>query len=265
MSLAADAKAQLTEQGFCVLPDVLSQEATSQALDALHRAADVTRAQGLSTHLPELDPNASNVRVFFLLALDPLFRELIRHPQAVAAVESLLGPQFMISNFTANIALPGSRSMALHSDQAIVMPGPWTRPWAMNIIWCLTDCYRDNGATLYIPGSHRWTTRDDVPENAAELLQPFEAGAGSIIAMDGRLWHTSGSNVTADEERALLFGYYTEPFLRPQVNWNALLSAELQAEADPWLREKLGLDVIANSRGAKELATYLDGTRAVTA
>ena len=30
---------------------------------------------------------------------------------------------FLISNFTANIARPGSRSMALHSDQALVMPG----------------------------------------------------------------------------------------------------------------------------------------------
>jgi ectoine hydroxylase-related dioxygenase (phytanoyl-CoA dioxygenase family) len=30
-------------------------------------------------------------------------------------------------------------------------------------------------------------------------LKPFEASAGSFIAMEGRLWHTSGANVTADQ------------------------------------------------------------------
>lgn len=29
---------------------------------------------------------------------------------------------------------------------------------------CLTDCYFENGATLFIPGSHKWTTKDEVPE-----------------------------------------------------------------------------------------------------
>ena len=49
--------------------------------------------------------------------------------------------------------------------------------------------------------------------------------------MDGRMWHTSGANVTATEERALLFGYYCAPFLRPQTNWNAALSPATQARS----------------------------------
>ena len=39
-------------------------------------------------------------------------------------------------------------------------------------------------------------------------MVPFEAAGRLVTAMDGRLWHTSGANVTANEERALLFGYY---------------------------------------------------------
>jgi len=256
------AKQQLAEDGFCIVPEVLSETEAGEALEALHEAAKAMRAQGHDTYMPVLDPNASNVRVFFLLALNPLFRDLIRHPIATEIVEGLLGPDFLISNFTANIALPGSRSMALHSDQAIVVPGPWLHPWAINIIWCLTDCYQRNGATMFIPGSHRWTSRDDVPSNAVDRLVPFEAPAGSIVAMDGRVWHTSGANVTEDAERALLFGYYTKPFLRPQVNWNALLPAEVQSGVDPWLRARLGLDVTANVGEAGALSRYLDGTPA---
>jgi len=39
-------------------------------------------------------------------------------------VRLLLGPEFLISNFTANIARPGSKSMALHSDLSFVLPEP---------------------------------------------------------------------------------------------------------------------------------------------
>lgn len=168
--------------------------------------------------MPALDPNSSNVRVFYLMELDSIFRELIQHPAALEIAKLVIGPKLLVSNFAANIAKPGSCSMALHSDQSLVVPDPWEKPWAVNSIWCLSDVYFENGATLYIPGSHKWKRKHEVPENANEMLKPFVAKAGSIIAMDARVWHTSGANITKDQERALLFGYYTAPFLRQQVN-----------------------------------------------
>jgi ectoine hydroxylase-related dioxygenase (phytanoyl-CoA dioxygenase family) len=253
----ASAQRQLKDEGWCVLPDVLDAGASSAALDRLWAAEAESRRRGVSTFMPVLDPNPSNVRVFYLLELDKLFRDLIQHPVAVEMVRSLLGEAFLISNFTANIARPGSKSMALHSDQSLVMPAPWVHPWAMNIIWCLTDVTFDNGATLYIPGSHRWKTRAEVPPDAHKLLRPFEAPAGSIIAMEGRIWHTSGANITPNQDRALLFGYYTKPFLRQQVNWNAALSGETQAALSPQMRTWLGLDVNANTGETADLR-YLE-------
>ena len=138
--------------------------------------------------------------------------------------------------------------MAVHSDQAIVIPEPWEQPWAMNIIWCLDDVTAENGGTLYLPGSHLLPRLSDLPDNPKEAMVAFEASAGSIIAMDGRLWHTSGPNRTADEERALLFGYYTMDFIRPQVNWNAALSAETQAALSETLFNRLGLGASGNLR-----------------
>lgn len=253
----AAAKAQLTDEGWCVVPDVLDTAHAAAAMDRLWAAEAESRARGVDTFMPVLDPNAANVRVFYLMELDALFRDLIGHPLAVEMVRSLLGESFLISNFTANIARPGSKSMALHSDQSLVVPQPWLQPWAMNIIWCLTDVTFENGATLYIPGSHRWRTRADVPPDADKKLRPFEAKAGAIIAMEGRLWHTSGANITADQDRALLFGYYTKPFLRPQVNWNAGLSAATQAGLSPQMRQWLGLELTANTGETADLR-YLD-------
>lgn len=247
----AAARNALLQQGWAVLDGVLDEAACTITLDRLWAAAATYEAQGNSTFMPVLDPNAANVRVFDLLALDACFRDLILQPHAISLVEALLGPHFRISNFTANIARPGSGSMALHSDQALVVPDPWHAPWALNIIWCLTDVTFENGATLYVPGSHRAQTRDDLGANPEARLVPFEAKAGSIIAMDGRLWHTSGKNITKGEDRALLFAYYVRDFLRGQVNFNALLDPALQAALGPELRRRLGLEVAENlSAGA---------------
>ncbi|KAL0253241.1 hypothetical protein SLS55_010213 [Diplodia seriata] len=243
---AAAARAHLKEHGWVRIPSVLTADAASAALARLWAAKESASARGDDTFLPWLDPNASNVRIFYLLELDSIFRSLIAHPTAIDMVQSVLGDNFLISNFTANIARPGARSMALHSDMSIVFPAPWRDVWALNAIWCLTDVTAANGATRYIPGSNRWETRDEVPPNAPELLVPFEAKAGDVIFMDGRVWHTSGANVTEDEDRALLFAYYTAPFMRQQVNWTAKLPKELRDELSPEMREWLGMNPVAN-------------------
>jgi ectoine hydroxylase-related dioxygenase (phytanoyl-CoA dioxygenase family) len=248
---------RLAEDGWCVIPGVLSPAEADAVRARLWAAAEESERRGAATRNIGLDPNRHNVRVFNLIDLDPVFIELIQHPLAIAMVESLLGADVLVSNFTANIALPGSGSMELHSDQSIVVPQPWFAPWSINIIWCLNDVREANGATRYLPGSHRFRTADEVPADALAHMRPFEAPIGSIIAMDGRLWHTSGANVTADEERALLFGYYSRAFLRPQQNWNAALSPDTIAGLSPAMRAWLGLEATANVGLAAPLVVHL--------
>lgn len=211
-----DHKRTIEEGGFAIIPNVLSRGEAEDARQRLWLASEESERRGVPTRNVGIDPNDRNVRVFNLIDIDPVFRALIAHPLAVEIVSGLLGPSFLISNFSANIALPGSQSMVMHSDQAVVIPEPWLAPWAINIIWCLTDVHADNGATLYLPKSHRIARAADVPSDARARMIPFEAKAGSIIAMEGRVWHTSGANVTKDEERALLFGYYTKDSSAPR-------------------------------------------------
>ena len=183
----------------------------------------------MPTHIPSLDPNDANVRVFNLLDLDPVFSGIDGTPRSDrVCYKALVGDDFIVSNFTANIARPGAKSMHVHSDLGIVFPGPWLKPWSMNVLWCLDDVHQDNGATRYLPGSHLIENAEDVPRDMLDDMLSFNAKAGSIIIMDGRLWHTSGENVTENQERAIVFGYYSAAFLRPQVNWNVLLAETTQ-------------------------------------
>jgi len=240
----------LRRDGVAVVPGVLSLDEVAEARDRLWAASAESVRRGVPTHHAGLDPNAANVRVFDLVELDPWFTGLFEHPVAEALTSGFLGPDWIVSNLTANIARPGAGSMFVHSDQALVAPEPWSTPWSLNCVWCLDDVRPANGATRYVPGSNRWASRAEVPADVEDRLVPFEAPAGSIVAMEGRVWHTSGRNITADEDRALVFAYCTKPFVRPQWNFSAALRPETQAGCSPLMRYRFGLDVSLNVQQA---------------
>jgi len=244
---------QLREQGFCVVPGVLSADDIARVNAAIEAAIAESRRRGVATYTDFMDPNDRNVRLYTLPDFDPVFIELLRRPLALDLVRALLGDGFIVSSFTANIALPGSRPMNWHSDQALVVPAPWSDPWAINVIWCIDDVHDANGATRYVPGSHRYRSFAEVPDDLAARSVPFEASAGSIIAMDGRLWHSSGANRSDDERRAMLFAYYAKDFIRPQTNHEAALSPQTKASLDDDARALLGMGADANVRLGADL------------
>ena len=110
------AKAHLEEHDWVRIPSVLNKADAAHALDRLWKAKEVFEANGKETFEPILDPDPSNVPVFYLPELDELFRDMLTHPAGIDLTKSILGEKFLVSNFSANIARPGSKSMALHSD-----------------------------------------------------------------------------------------------------------------------------------------------------
>jgi hypothetical protein len=100
--------------------------------------------------------------------------------------------------------------------------------------------------------------KSDVPKNADKLLHQFEAKASIVIVMNGREWHTSGASITRDKNRALLFGYYTAPFLRQQVNWTTKLPVDVQESLSAQTRESLDCNVTANTGSPKILPCLAD-------
>ncbi len=235
---AARARTALARHGFAVVPGALDGSQVAEVRERLERAAALSEADGVPTRNYAFDPDPLNRRVFHLFNLDPVFVELVRHPSALDFVHHLLGSEFLISNFSANITAPGSQPMRLHADQGYV-PAPWPeQPLACNVAWLLDDFTADNGGTRYVPGSHRLghpPAPGDTPQTIA-----VEAPAGSLLVMDGRLWHQTGANRSRDRQRAALFGYYVQRWLRPQINWNAALWPETAASLDAAFLHLLG-------------------------
>lgn len=232
------ARQDLATYGVAILRDVLTPEKTAEVRRRLYAAIPVSEADEVGTRGFAFDPDDHNIRVWHLLNLDPVFVELTRHPVALDFVRHLLGPDFMVSNCSANITEPGNQPMTMHADQGYVLP-PWPdRPLACVVAWLLDDMTEQNGGTRYVPGSHHRSHNPD-PKQRYDTVGVV-APAGSIAVMDGRLWHQTGANSTRDTRRAAILPYYTLRWLRPQVNWNAALWPQTVAQLDEAFLHLLG-------------------------
>jgi ectoine hydroxylase-related dioxygenase (phytanoyl-CoA dioxygenase family) len=233
---------ELRRQGVTIVPEALNPSELEELRIGLEAALEVARAEGQVFYRAGVDPNESSVRVLQLLGRHPSFEGLVDHPVARGLVSALLGDAYLLSSLSANISLPGSESMGLHNDLMAVLPEPWLSPYGANLFICLDDMDEENGATRYVPESHRRTTSEQTGGLGLEATRPLVAPAGSIVAMDARLWHTSGANRSADRPRRVLISFYVAPFIRTQYNWAALLPAATQDGLTPALRALLGLD-----------------------
>ena len=240
------ARAELDAQGYCIVPGVLSPAEVAALKSRLVEQAEGERARGVAFH----DGGASrpNQRMWMLLNKGRVFRDLMLHPIVEALMGHLLGADFLVSSFTANIAHPGGEPMVLHTDQGYV--GFWTpRPVVANIAWMLDDFTDENGGTRLVPASH--LNQAATPRSSAHLPeQPAnmptlddtiaaEGSAGSILCCDGRVWHGTGAN-RSERPRHALLSYHCRPFIRQQENFTLGLDPAVRAAERPALLNRLG-------------------------
>ncbi len=234
----AAARESLAREGYVVVEDALGEAETRDIRARLWSGMSISEEDGVPLQGYAFDADEHNLRVFHLFNLDPVFVDLIQRPLARAMVEALLGEDYLISNFSANVTTPGSGRMQLHADQGYVPP-PWPdQPLACNVAWLLDDFTEENGGTRYVPGSHLKGTNPAPEDEGASV--PIVAPAGSMLVMDGRLWHQTGANCSSTTQRAALFGYYVKRWLRPQINWTAALWPETVANLSPAFLDLLG-------------------------
>ena len=214
--------------GLAIIPEVLTGDGLMQVRDALYRAADSDQARGRQQKFGlDYAGDDTNRRIWNLLSRDPLFEDLAFHKLAVGYVKAALGWPALLGNISANITGPGGGEMMLHADQMFV-PEPWSStPQGLNVVWCLDDFTEANGATRFVPGSHK-LNRAPRPEDGQTATVAIEAPAGSVVVFESRVWHKTGHNQTKSEQRAGVFAWYTQPISRTQENWFRSLRPEVR-------------------------------------
>jgi ectoine hydroxylase-related dioxygenase (phytanoyl-CoA dioxygenase family) len=217
---------QFDEHGYCVIRGVLNAEELDVARAALERVRLEDAAQGTALHY---GPSLSNQRIWVLLNRAEEFVNLALHPVALTVLRELLGyDDVLLSTMSANITGPGGDHAIgwLHADQSF-LPGTFPQRLMVNTAFFLDDYTQENGATVFVPGSHR--SPDGPPEEmpAPSQLAQITGRAGDLALWDGFLHHATGLNRTADQQRRGVIATYFPPFLRTQENWCRTLDRTL--------------------------------------
>lgn len=229
----------LEEHGVAIVEGALDADALETARNALYGAAARDRAEGKEVRFDlDFPDDTTNQRVWNLPNRHTIFCALAEHPRALEVVRGVLGWPALLSNISANITGPGGGEMVLHADQ-LYMPEPWSGIQGVNVLWCIDDFTDENGGTRYVRGSHRHNRAPHAEDHQLDTIA-IEAPAGSMVVMEGRVWHKTGNNRTADSRRAGVFAWYTTSIYRPQENWFLALDDHVVASASDDLLVLLG-------------------------
>ncbi len=188
-------------------------------------------------------------RIYNLFGKTRAFDDLATDPVLLAVLDATVGPAQLSAPTGIQIG-PGEPAQVLHRDDSIYpLPQPHGEV-VLNTMWAFDDFTVSNGATRFVPGSHRWEPgrwpTDDDPVVDAEMP------AGSVAFYTGSIWHGGGANGT-DRPRLGVILEYAAAWLRPQENHVIGVGAELAATLPDRLQELLGWNIYPPFVG------YVDG------
>jgi ectoine hydroxylase-related dioxygenase (phytanoyl-CoA dioxygenase family) len=195
---------KLDDQGYCIIPSLID---ASQADEVRSILAGLLEAEFKDSHQTEKYQRVGRIAV-----KHPVFLELMCHPVIVDIWTKWLGPDVICSTWSGNTLYPGHGKINWHADYPYwSLQTPWPRgKLAAQTIWMLDDFTEENGGTGVAPQSHRRCCPPDDAEGWPDDGQIITGTRGSVVLLDGLLWHTARPNQSGQPRSALL-GMYTRP------------------------------------------------------
>ncbi len=237
--------AQLKTDGYTIVERLIDDEliealesSVCDLEDRLSSAPSNNRFEGRHT-----------TRTYNLLALDEIWQRVPVQPEVLTLIESMLGPECLVSSLASISLAPGESAQVIHADDQIM---PITKPHVAtvaNSIWALTDFTEANGATRVVPGSHLWDHGPDYFATDAKYDSiAAEMTKGSVLVWHGSTWHGGGAN-TSDEVRVGVAMNYCAGYIRQQENQQLGIPPGVMATFSPQLRQLCGLGMYRGLTG----------------
>lgn len=164
------------------------------------------------------------------------------HPAVLGVTNHLLGANcdsFQI-NLTQGIRIhPGERAQIIHPDSALFPISHKPFEFQVNTIWAYSSFRKENGATMIVPGSHRWP-EGRVPRE--DEITYAEMDPGSVLIYAASLLHGGGANVTNQARTGIVISYCLG-WLRQSENQYLSYPPETARTFDAQLQRLIGYNV----------------------
>jgi ectoine hydroxylase-related dioxygenase (phytanoyl-CoA dioxygenase family) len=223
--------AALDRDGYVIWENLLSAEQCREIRAALRPWLGHTGRNSFEGRLTQ--------RIYSVLSRTRVCDRLVDHPRVLAVLDRLLMPNYLLSALQAINIQPGEVAQLPHHDDGFYpIPRP-REPLAAATVWAIDDFTADNGATVVIPGSHRWGRRPPGPDDHA---LPVVMPAGSCVFFVGTLWHGGGANASTGDRLAVT-AQYCEPWLRPMEAFSLSISRDIARTVSDDIRRMLGYSI----------------------
>ncbi|MGD0638775.1 MAG: phytanoyl-CoA dioxygenase family protein, partial [Nitrososphaerales archaeon] len=142
------------------------------------------------------------------------------HTPVLGAAAAIIRRPFKLHGYNARNPLLRGGGQALHRDidTGPQLEGRTTNGSSdlINALWMLDDFTESNGPTRVVPGSHLHS-RDIHQEMVDPMLRHPEeelliAPAGTIVIINGALWHSGTVNISGEPRRALHISFVERHF-----------------------------------------------------
>jgi ectoine hydroxylase-related dioxygenase (phytanoyl-CoA dioxygenase family) len=224
--------AALDRDGYVVLTNLLSPEECDELRAELTALLGRTGRNAFEGHRTQ--------RVYSVLEKTRAVDRLVDHPRVLALLDRLLLPNYLLSQLQVINIRPGEEAQLLHPDDGIYPVARPRQDLSAATVWAIDEFTGDNGATVLIPGSHRWpdgrTPADADPRRSAVMP------AGSCVLFLGTLWHGGGTN-RSTSPRLAATAQYCQPWLRTQEAFTLSTSIDVVRDVSEDIRRMLGYSI----------------------
>jgi hypothetical protein len=227
--LSADAVQALHDVGFVVIPGPVAPDRLAQLAEAYDSAVACAAPEDLSI-------GSTTTRVHDFVNRGPEFDGLYVYGPVLEACCRVIGQPFRLSSMLARTVRPYSLVQDLHVDFRREGDG-----WPMVGFILMVDEFRtDNGATRFVPGSHKWPTIPREPSADYEGQVLACGPAGSLIVYNGSVWHGHAANRVGEPRRSIQ-GAYIRRDAESSINQAARIRPETLGRIGPLAKYLLAL------------------------
>lgn len=163
-----------------------------------------------------------------MMKFDPWFLKFLEIPKVLEVIDATVSSTatlhlqngFILPSFKKNDQKEVFQN-SFHRDFKRILNGYLC---SINIMFSIDSFERDNGATLYVPGSQQREPAPDLTSSKRDCV-PALCSAGSMVVFDSTLWHAAGIN-TSGADRLAINHQFTRSYLKQQIDYSKALDIE---------------------------------------
>lgn len=229
--------------GFTIVKQVISNEEIQKVKQTIDK--DLAREKEKYKDSPYVKPG----HLMNLCECDPYFLHFLDNDIIHHFFAHFLDESCILYTYSTTINWPNERTgnHAIHVDSPRVIEN---YPTAVQITIALDDFTPENGASLYLPGSHT-STKVPSEETFERYAAQVTRKAGDAIFFNPRVFHRAADNNT-DKPRYAFSMYAVRAFMKQRLDYTKSIDPALLPTLSERAKKMLGFD----SRIPKDLSEF---------